>query len=294
MWIESHQSLARHPKLIRLAARLKINRPQAIGHLHLLWWWTLDYAPNGDVSAFASCEIAAAAEWNGPAEGFFEALKAEKWIDEDGTIHDWDEYAGKLLEKRKADAERKAAKRKKSAGCPSDVHGTAQVHNQPTVPTEPTNPPDGGAVPPAPPPEPPPQAPKKGAPKVSDAEFLANLKAEYTWLNVDAEIAKARANLMLPKNQGRQLTRRFILNWLNRCETPMAKLAKPKSSPLTVGEAIPDPDWWREYLADHPAHEGKHFAQLTKAERDAAQDWGFARNQGDWQAVKSNLTRTAA
>lgn len=105
-WIESHQQLARHPKLIRLAGVLRIHKAQAIGHLHLLWWWTLDYAPNGDVSVFTSYELAAAAEWAGKPEGFHEALKATGWIDDDNRIHDWHDYAGKLVEERARERER--------------------------------------------------------------------------------------------------------------------------------------------------------------------------------------------
>jgi len=47
-WIESHQSLGRHPKMVRLSARVGVCRPQVIRHLQYLWWWTLDYAPDGN------------------------------------------------------------------------------------------------------------------------------------------------------------------------------------------------------------------------------------------------------
>lgn len=106
-WIESHQSLARHPKLLRLARLLKVNKAQAIGHLHLLWWWTLDYAPDGDVSAFSSCELGAAAEWPRKADDFVAALREAGWVDADNRIHDWQEYAGRLLASRAKDSVRR-------------------------------------------------------------------------------------------------------------------------------------------------------------------------------------------
>ena len=289
MWIESHQSLARHPKLIRLAATLKINKAQAIGHLHLLWWWTLDYAPSGSVSAFASCEIAAAAEWTGDADRFLEALKKEKWIDEDGSVHDWDEYAGKLLARKKADADRKASVRKKSAGHPADVQETSAR----TVPNQPTNqpPPVGGEAPPAPPAEPPPHPKKANGPKMADAEFLEELRGLYPWVNIDAEEKRARAYLLKPQCKGRYFTRDFFINWLNRIPAPMAKASKPAAT--VRQEALPDPEWWKNYLAAHPHHEGLHFAQLSRQDQETAKDWGFAQNQGEWAAAKS-LHRTAA
>ncbi|GAT35605.1 hypothetical protein TSACC_3676 [Terrimicrobium sacchariphilum] len=128
-WIESHQQLARHPKTLRLAGRLKINKAQAIGHLHLLWWWTLDYAPDGDLSAYTSYEIGAAAEWSGDADGFLNALQEVGWLD-GMNVHDWADYAGKLIEERARDKERKRAARQRdrretSEGFPQDVRRTS-------------------------------------------------------------------------------------------------------------------------------------------------------------------------
>ena len=41
-WIKSDQSLANHPKLILLARALGISKVEALGHLHLLWYWVLE------------------------------------------------------------------------------------------------------------------------------------------------------------------------------------------------------------------------------------------------------------
>jgi hypothetical protein len=133
-WIESHQQLGRHPKLLKLAGTLRIHRAQAIGHLHYLWWWALDYASYGDVSALTSAEIAAAAEWPGDVRQFHAALKEVGWIDQNGQLHDWMDYAGKLVEQRKVDRERKRLSR----GHPPDIHRKSGVDN-PTQP-DPTQP----------------------------------------------------------------------------------------------------------------------------------------------------------
>lgn len=115
-WIESHQSLGGHLKLRRLARELRIHRAQAIGHLHFLWWWALDNAPTGDLSALASAEIADVAEWPGPEDTFVAALKACGWIDGDGKIHEWEDYAGRILVQRAKDRERKRAERARMLG----------------------------------------------------------------------------------------------------------------------------------------------------------------------------------
>ncbi|HYE58615.1 MAG TPA: hypothetical protein VD948_08920, partial [Rhodothermales bacterium] len=41
-----------------------ITRPTLLGHLFLLWWWALDYAPDGDVTRYGADELALAAEWD--------------------------------------------------------------------------------------------------------------------------------------------------------------------------------------------------------------------------------------
>lgn len=111
-WIESHQDLARHPKARRLARKLGVNLPQVLGHLHLIWWWALDFAPDGILANYEPEDIAEAAAWDGDAELFVEALMQERWIDKENMkLHDWYEYAGKLIDRREKDAIRKKGER---------------------------------------------------------------------------------------------------------------------------------------------------------------------------------------
>lgn len=98
---------------MRLASRLRVPRAQAAGHLTFLWLWTLDYAPTGDLSAFGPAELSAAADFGGDAELFAQALRETGWLDEDNRIHDWMEYAGRLLEEREQAKERMRALRQR-------------------------------------------------------------------------------------------------------------------------------------------------------------------------------------
>jgi hypothetical protein len=125
-WIELHQTLPRHPKLARLANRLRIPRAQAAGHLTFLWLWALDYCPTGDLSALEPAEISAAADFGGDAELFAKSLKEAGWIDEDGCIHDWHEYAGRLVDERVQSKERMRAYRERKR--------TAQMGAPPVTP----------------------------------------------------------------------------------------------------------------------------------------------------------------
>lgn len=142
-WIESHQELARHPKTKRLARMVGIPIPAAIGHLHLLWWWALDFAQAGDLTNYTSDDIADAAQWEGDPGAFTDALIAAGFIDRENEqlkIHDWHDYAGKLVERRAKDRERKrtpnaipAELQRKSDGKSMDSIPNSTVPNS-TVP----------------------------------------------------------------------------------------------------------------------------------------------------------------
>lgn len=140
-WIESHQSLGNHPKTIRLARELKVGVPTAIGYLHLLWWWALDYAPVGTLSPLRRDAATQACRWSKDPDRFWRALGSAGFVDElpDGTlaIHDWAEYAGRLVQRREIDAERKRVRRTELR-----TSGEVSVDVRRTVPTGPTNLPD--------------------------------------------------------------------------------------------------------------------------------------------------------
>jgi hypothetical protein len=115
-WIESHQALGHHPKTVTLAGALGCSLPAAVGHLQYLWWWALDYAQDGLVRSASRTVVARACEWHGKPEKFWSGLLEAGFVEvsdepSPGTvrIHDWRDYAGRLLEKRKKDAERKRA-----------------------------------------------------------------------------------------------------------------------------------------------------------------------------------------
>jgi hypothetical protein len=99
-WIESHQSLRDHPKTNKLIRRLSCSRAEAVGYLHMLWWWALEYAQDGDLSRFDGEEIAVAADYPGDGELFVAALTAAGFLTAEKRIHDWDDFGGKYLKRR--------------------------------------------------------------------------------------------------------------------------------------------------------------------------------------------------
>lgn len=155
-WIESHQEVGRHPKTKKLARLLGVSLPAAVGHLHYLWWWALDFAQDGVLDKYDSDDLAEAMEWDGDGDQLVGALISSGFVDETDhglMIHDWGVYAGKLLERRAKDRARKRAAAE-AAGVPKQIRGSSNgtdeeseetptdyfVTNQPTNPNQPTVP----------------------------------------------------------------------------------------------------------------------------------------------------------
>lgn len=129
-WIEVHQGLREHRKTYACAEKLKISRVVMVGTLVSLWLWALDNAPDGSMDGISNRTIAHVCDWpEKKAETLINSLVECGWLDKDGDIlriHDWTDYAGRLMERRENDKARKKKSREKqrmSEGCPQDVHG---------------------------------------------------------------------------------------------------------------------------------------------------------------------------
>lgn len=160
-WIESHQSLLDHRKTLRFARELELDQVMAIGHLHCFWWWCLDNAPTGRLTVIPTDDIATGSRYKGDPQLFFNALLSAGFINRKGRgvcIHDWYDYAGKLIERRKrnTEAKREARKEGASSGHPNDGASPSAPNPKlpyptvpnPTVPNPtdltPLSPPKGG------------------------------------------------------------------------------------------------------------------------------------------------------
>ena len=110
-WFECHQTMARHPKTLRLARLLKVDRRYAVGLLVDLFSWGLDVAgSDGTLPGVCAEDIAAALDLGKKGDTAVAALHDAGYLEWDGStwkIHDWSDYAGKLLERRAKDRARK-------------------------------------------------------------------------------------------------------------------------------------------------------------------------------------------
>ena len=116
-WIELHQSLTTHKKTRRLARALGLGVPQGIpqtiGHLCLFWLWCVDGTEDGSLADLDAQDIADAAGWTGDPDVFMEAMISAGFIEKEAgglTIHDWDDYIGKLIAFREKERERNRLK----------------------------------------------------------------------------------------------------------------------------------------------------------------------------------------
>lgn len=132
-WIQVHQQLKDHRKLLAAADELEIEPPHMLGLLTSFWLWALDNAPSGSLEGISNRNIARAAQWNKEPDTFVEAMKSAGFLDitEDGTleIHDWYEYAGKLIDQREAEKQR--SRRRRAAAAADRRTTDGQTEGQP-------------------------------------------------------------------------------------------------------------------------------------------------------------------
>jgi DnaD/phage-associated family protein len=134
-WLELHSDLPDHPKVMYCASLLKVDPDLLIGKLCRLWLWALNNRESGKFLACETSLIADKMRWNKKADNLISALCSIApgecagflYKTEDGyEIYHWQEYAGRLLDKRRKDRERKAERAAQSNGNsngnPPEIH----------------------------------------------------------------------------------------------------------------------------------------------------------------------------
>ena len=146
-WIQIYTNLPDHPKVSTLAESLRLEiknvEPEvaAVGLLVNLWTWAMQNQPAGDHEKCSDRVIARACGWSGKPETIVNALMTAGFIDAIRTIHDWDEYAGLMMDaedRRKEKTRERVARyreQKRNADvtqdvtlCNADVTVTGALH----------------------------------------------------------------------------------------------------------------------------------------------------------------------
>lgn len=148
-WTELHDTLPDHPKTKLLMAELGSTKAHAVGLLCALWCFTLRYGKEGSIS-LAYWKAFAGDMGESDPDGTLCALRNAGWVERNVddtavTCHDWDDYAGRLEDYRKANRERQRRHRLKMRDVtPDNNYVTRDVtpkkrESHTTVPTQPNS-----------------------------------------------------------------------------------------------------------------------------------------------------------
>lgn len=130
LWFPVYQTLARHPKTLKLARLLKIKRREAVGLLIDIFTWALQSADqDGVFSDLLAEDIAEALDY--PRRSNLVSVLIEAgWLEQVGehfALHDWGDYTGSLYVTRAKNREKNKRyrdKKKRSSRPPCDGHET--------------------------------------------------------------------------------------------------------------------------------------------------------------------------
>jgi DnaD/phage-associated family protein len=117
-WIEVDSGLINHPKIINLSGILHIKRSESVGIMVMLWCWSSQYAPDGDLSKYNAqtiCSIIDCADRE-PLE-VISALKSSGFLNDDMNLHNWAERQKYLLdyeEKKKVQTRERVRKHREN------------------------------------------------------------------------------------------------------------------------------------------------------------------------------------
>jgi len=83
---------------------LSTTRRDAVGLLELLWEYTCDFAPRGNIGRWPNEDIAQAVEWQANPDELIIALTDAGWLDKSDdhrlVVHDWHDHAPEYIKKR--------------------------------------------------------------------------------------------------------------------------------------------------------------------------------------------------
>lgn len=121
-------SVPEHPKVIALAARLKITEATALGHVVTLWCHAMRLAEAGILTGWTKETISRHAGYTGDSRRLVKTLLSVGFIErlKDGTfkLHDWLDHQGDMIAKRVYERDKKRRQRDAmSQGSPEGVPG---------------------------------------------------------------------------------------------------------------------------------------------------------------------------
>ncbi len=127
-WIRVHANLLSKPIVTRAAESLGVSRHEALGLLVAFWGGVSQHATNGAVFGLSDMLLESWAGWHRRRGRFAEFIRTAH-LDAEGRVNEWDDYAGKLEQRRAKERERLRNKRATPAQPLQDVGTHARERN---------------------------------------------------------------------------------------------------------------------------------------------------------------------
>lgn len=121
-WVRVHANLADKPVVTRAMEALGVSGHEAMGLLVQFWGAVSQHVQNGFVADQSDSQIERWGGWT-RKRGKFAAFIRASHLDESGRVNEWDEYAGKLEQRRATERDRLRQKRGGVAQQPSETDG---------------------------------------------------------------------------------------------------------------------------------------------------------------------------
>ena len=193
-----------HPKVIRLTGLL--GSDAALLPIRLWVHAGKHHSEQGVLEAYSKHELEAVVAWVGEKGVCVDAFLKVGLIEEvEGgfKIHDWKDHAGHLsaFKKRAKSAAKKRWKKYAASITRTKTTNTPNL-SSPLLTKE--------------------QKSKSRAPRLTDEEWMERLKNAPAYSHVDFTAELSKMDMWLFDHPGRKKTRKFILNWINKIDKPIA------------------------------------------------------------------------
>jgi hypothetical protein len=232
-WIEWCKGLTHKPEILKISTRLHMRPTDAAGSFMLLMEWLDDNIEKFDRHGNAHVTL-------GPMQsstfddlvgvsGFIDAMREAGWVSikpDELIFINVEKHIG-ITAKQRALTRRRVQKYRIKFGNDGVTanklpqNRTEQNSNKRVV--------AAGKPPPAP---------------ADDSSYLEELKRNPAYQGIDIDRERGKAEAWCAANR-RVCSRRFFVNWLNKCEQPLGTTGKPKR------EIPPEPLNWRGIIRDH-------------------------------------------
>lgn len=210
--------LSEEREVVAISVATGLDRFSVVGRLHRIWSWADTHTTDGNAKGVTHSFLDELVN----CPGFAKAMRDACWLEgRDGalTFPKFSHHNGQTAKTRALTGNR--VKRLRNDACVTQPLPEKRREEK----NEKTGTPSKSATP-------------------DPVDFIESLKANpaYAGIDIDRELAKMDAWLQTPKGRGRQKTKGFIVNWLNKIDVPPQPrpvVRKPDPKPADAEPLFP-------------------------------------------------------